>query len=84
VLAAEPGRELRWLGRFLVPGLMDGEHAFRIEPIAGGRSRFTQSERFSGILVAFLKGTLRKTELGFEQMNGALKQRVEAGAARDS
>jgi hypothetical protein len=42
-----------------------------------GRSRFVQSERFSGVLVAFVKGTLAKTEAGFEQMNTALKARVE-------
>jgi hypothetical protein len=78
VLTAEPGRELRWLGRLLVPGLFDGEHRFRLEPIANGRTRFVQSERFSGILVGLLRKTLERTQLGFEQMNAALKQRVEA------
>ena len=78
VLAAEPGRELRWLGRLLVPGVFDGEHRFRLEPLPDGRTRFIQSERFTGILVALLRKTLDKTQLGFEQMNGALKQRVEA------
>jgi hypothetical protein len=78
VLAAEPGRELRWLGRVLLPGLFDGEHSFRIEPLEGGRSRFIQSERFSGILVRLLSGALPKTQLGFEQMNAALKARAEA------
>jgi hypothetical protein len=28
VLVADPERELRWLGRFLLPGLFDGEHSF--------------------------------------------------------
>jgi hypothetical protein len=77
VLAAEPGRELRWLGRFLVPGLLDGEHRFAIEPLPEGRSRFIQSERFTGLLVRPLRNTLRKTELGFEQMNEALRLRAE-------
>lgn len=77
VLAAEPGRELRWLGRFLVPGLLDGEHRFAIEPLPDGRSRFIQSERFTGLLVRPLRNTLRKTELGFEQMNEALRLRAE-------
>jgi uncharacterized protein YndB with AHSA1/START domain len=27
VLAIMPNRELRWLGRFLLPGIFDGEHA---------------------------------------------------------
>ena len=77
VLAAEPDRELRWKGRLVVPGLFDGEHTFRIEPIDGQRSRFVHGERFTGILVGFVKGILGKTEAGFEQMNAALKQRVE-------
>lgn len=84
VLAAEPARELRWLGRLLLPGLFDGEHAFRIEPVAGGRTRFTQTERFSGILVRPLRKSLAKTQAGFEQMNEALKRRVEAGPAGTS
>ena len=33
VLAVEPERELRWLGRLLVPGLFDGEHILHIEPL---------------------------------------------------
>jgi|SRR5947208_12619147 len=77
VLAVEPERELRWLGRLLVPGLFDGEHILRIEHLDQARSRFTQAERFSGILVGLFKGTLDKTELGFEQMNAALKTRAE-------
>ena len=81
VLTVEPARELRWLGRLLVRGLFDGEHSFRLEPLENGRrTRFTQSERFSGILVGPLRKTLAKTERGFEQMNEALKRRVEARA----
>jgi hypothetical protein len=78
VQAAEPGRELRWLGRLLLPRLFDGEHSFRLEPLEGGRTRFVQSERFSGLLVPLLRSSLAKTERGFEVMNAALKERVEA------
>jgi hypothetical protein len=80
VRAVEPNRELRWLGRLLVPGIFDGEHSLRIEPLEGGRTRFVQSERFFGILVGLVKGTLKKTDVGFEQMNAALKARVEQAA----
>ena len=73
----EPDRELRWLGRLLVPGIFDGEHILHIEPLDQTRSRFTQAERFSGILVRLFGSTLDKTELGFEQMNDALKARAE-------
>jgi hypothetical protein len=82
VRAVETNRELRWLGRVLLPGIFDGEHSLRIEPLDGGRSRFVQSERFSGLLVGLVKGTLEKTEAGFEQMNAALKARVEQASAQ--
>ena len=77
VRVVETNHELRWLGRLLLPGVIDGEHSLRIEPLDGGRSRFVQSERFTGLLVGFVRGTLAKTEVGFEQMNAALKARVE-------
>jgi hypothetical protein len=77
VRAVEAQRELRWLGRLVLPGIIDGEHSLLIEPLDGGRSRFVQSERFTGLLVGLVGGTLAKTETGFEQMNDALKARVE-------
>ena len=81
VLVARPEQELRWLGRLLVRGLFDGEHSFRLEPLAGDRTRFVQEERFRGILVRLLARTLGKTRLGFEQMNRALQAEVEARRA---
>lgn len=78
VLKVEDDRELRWLGRLLMPGIFDGEHSFRIEPLPDGASRLIQSESFSGILVPFFKGMLnKKTRCGFEAMNTALKSRSE-------
>ena len=78
VLEVEPKRRLRWLGHLLVPGLFDGEHCFRLETIAPGRVRLTQAERFSGLLVRPLRSSLEKTARGFDEMNIALKGRVEA------
>jgi hypothetical protein len=78
VLTVENESELRWLGRFLLRGLFDGEHIFRIEALGDSRTRFTQAERFSGILVPVFGTTLDKTELGFEHMNTALKAQAEA------
>ena len=78
VVALAQERELRWLGRLLVPGLSDGEHAFRLEERAGG-CRFHHTERFSGILVpVFGAGLLEATRRGSEAMNAALKARAEA------
>ena len=80
VLEASPGRRLRWLGRLLAPGVFDGEHTFTIEPVGERRVRLTQSERFTGVLVPLLAGSLdRGTLPGFERMNAALKARAERG-----
>lgn len=79
VLTADVGRELRWLGRFLLPGIFDGEHCFAIEPLANDKVRFKQSERFSGLLVGLLRRSLdRDTRRGFEEMNRALKVLAES------
>src|SRR4030088_1364331 len=78
VLVALPGRELRWLGRLLIPGLFDGEHYFQLEQ-RDAAGRFHHCERFSGILLPlFGDGLLIATRQGFEAMNAALKKRVEA------
>ena len=50
VLTAEPGRELRWRGHLLIPGLFDGEHIFIIEPLVAGDVRFIQREIVTGLL----------------------------------
>ena len=76
VLHVEAGRELRWMGTLPVPGLCSGEHVLHIEP-AGGGSRFLHGETFTGLLVPFMDGLLRKTERGYALMNQALKARVE-------
>ena len=78
VLAAVPGRELRWLGRLGVAGVFDGEHSFVLDAKADGTTRLTHAERFSGLLVAVFKGTVKNSRGGFEAFNTALKARVEA------
>lgn len=76
VTAVEPGRRLAWLGRVLVRGIFDGAHTFELEALTTGSTRFTQSERFSGLLVPVLRGVLRATEAGFAAMNSALAERA--------
>jgi len=82
VLKVEPERELRWLGRLVLPGVFDGEHRFEIDPLGDSRVRFRQSERFTGVLVPlfwlFMRGA---TGRGFEAMNAALKRAAETKAA---
>lgn len=79
VTAVEENRRFSWLGKLGVKGLFDGHHRFEIEPDRDGSVRFTQSEDFSGILIPVLWKMLNtKTRAGFEAMNAALKERVEA------
>lgn len=73
----EPNRELRWLGRLVLPGIFDGEHIHELEEVAPGRTRYAQRER--GLLVPFVRGILDSTERGFRAMNSALKARAETG-----
>ena len=77
LLAAEPNRELRWLGVVGARAIFAGEHHHLLEPMADGGTRYTQSEHFEGLLLPFLRGTVRAAHQGFEQMNAALKARVE-------
>lgn len=78
LLAFSPGRELRWRGGLLLPGIFDGEHYFVIEELAGGGVRFRHGESFSGILAPLL---YRMIAAPFHQayvaMNEALKREAE-------
>jgi hypothetical protein len=64
VLAAVPGRELRWVGKLGPGGIVDGEHYFVLAPNADGTTRLDHGETFSGALVALVKlfdhGTSRR------------------------
>ncbi|MCB0858728.1 MAG: SRPBCC domain-containing protein [Solirubrobacterales bacterium] len=78
VLVADPAVELRWLGRLVVPGIFDGEHWFRLEPLGGG-TRLVQGENFSGLLPPLLGKVITRAEQGFRELNLALKERAETG-----
>ena len=76
ILAAAPGRELRWRGSAPIPGVFDGEHYFILEPEAGG-ARLIHGERFSGVALWFMD--VEDFRADFEAMNGALAAHL-AGA----
>ena len=78
IQVAAPSEELRWLGHLGIPGLFDGEHRFRIEPLGTDRVRFIQEERFSGLLAPLVLRFIEcGTRQGFEAMNQALKVPAE-------
>ena len=76
VTAVDSSRRLAWLGRLIVPGILDGAHSLAIEPTSDTTCRFTQSEQFKGILVPLFRSLLRNTEAGFAAMNAALATRA--------
>jgi hypothetical protein len=84
VLNVEPNRELRWMERSRIPGLLDAEHIFTIEPLEGDRVRFTQREIFTGLLVPLrARRSNRDIRRGFSEMNQALKARAEQPRSAD-
>ena len=85
IIQLMPGSRLTWRGRLFAPGVFDGEHDFSLAARDSYVTRFTQSETFKGILVPLLAPSLnRNVHVGFEQMNAALKRRVEGLRAPDS
>ena len=81
LLAVRPDRELRWQGRLLVPGLLDAEHYVLLRPANRG-TLMTQGEHLRGVALWFFDaGTLRGS---FDEMNAALKRRVERLPATDA
>jgi hypothetical protein len=78
LLVVEKEREFRWLGKILIPGLFDGEHFFKIEPLDESKVKFIQGENFKGLLVRLLAKSLDTDTLrGFKEMNEALKKLAE-------
>lgn len=77
VTTVDEGRRFAWLGRLLVPRIFDGAHEFVLSSVAGNRTQVIQRETFTGILVVFFRRTLKRTSAGFDQLNEALKARVE-------
>ncbi|MBD1371060.1 SRPBCC domain-containing protein [Hazenella sp. IB182357] len=78
VLVREEMKELRWLGRVLLPGIFDGEHIFEIEEMDHNHVILVHREIFKGILVPFMKKQLdQNTKQGFILMNEALKEHIE-------
>jgi hypothetical protein len=69
-----------WLGSVGTRGIFDGHHQFELEATDTG-TLFHQHEAFTGALVAVILPTIRKsTTRGFNEMNAALKARVESDA----
>ena len=78
VLVVRANEELRWRGRFILPGVLDGEHYFLLEEIDGG-ARVVHGEIFSGVALWFIDAEQFRGK--FERFNLALLERAERAAA---
>lgn len=71
-------RQLTWGGGR--PGLSTSTHTFRLEPLDGGRrTRLHNDEDLDGLVAPF--ADVASIEAGHQQLNAALKARVEAELA---
>ncbi len=71
-------RELRWLGRWAMPGVYSAERRFGIESLTDGGVRFHHGELYRGVVIPFTKRRLQQViEPAFGAMNVALKRRAE-------
>lgn len=75
IVTIEEHRAFAWNGSLPVPRLFTGLHKLELEPIEGG-TRFHHSEEFSGVLLHLINPD--DFVSGFEAMDQALKERVEA------
>jgi len=74
ITAVEPERALRWRSRLFG---IEADHAFLLEPLDDGGTRFVQTEQFSGAMAGpVLARFERRICRGFEQMNGGLRRRA--------
>ena len=77
VLKFKENEEFRWIGKLGIKGIFDGEHYFKLVDLGNNQTRFVHGENFGGILIPLMGKVLKKTKVGFELMNEALKKECE-------
>jgi hypothetical protein len=78
VLVFNEGKQFKWLGHMIIPGIFDGEHNFELMDNGDGSTTFFHSEKFKGLLVGPMAKKLDNEIMdGFIAMNKALKVRSE-------
>lgn len=77
ILVIREKYEFRWIGKFIIKGLLDGEHYFKLEKIRNNQTKFIHGEKFQGLLVRIMRSALNNTNKGFVLMNQALKNEIE-------
>lgn len=79
IVKNEENRTLAWEGKFILPGIFDGEHTFIIEELGSEGVRLIQKETYVGLLIPLMAKKLNQnTRSGFELMNQAVKKLAES------
>ncbi len=78
ITKVEPDRELRWYGKSLFPGMLNGERIFTIHSLGTDSVLFFHSQIFTGLGV-YLGGNRLERDIRttLNEMNVALKRQVE-------
>ncbi len=85
LLVVEPGRELRWQGQPGARWLFESEHIYLLSKTPAGKTHLDHDMIFWGLLIPPVKHVLEKATRGpFNDLNRAMKERVEAKAASDT
>ncbi|MDG2304407.1 MAG: SRPBCC domain-containing protein [Candidatus Binatia bacterium] len=78
IVTLDAPRELRWHGSALTTGFLETDHYFRLEPLAGNRTRLRHAEEFRGWRALRIDNEEhhQHTRAAFQAMNRALAARV--------
>jgi hypothetical protein len=78
ITKVQPNRELRWFGKSLFPGMLNGERIFTIHSLGINNVRFFHIQIFTGLGVYVAGSRLdRDIRDTLNEMNVALKKQVE-------
>ncbi len=75
VLDRAEGSHITWRGRLWFPGIFDGTHSLRIEPLGPRQTRFVNEEGFVGLLLWVMDTDQFRPD--FEAANAGLKRLAE-------
>jgi hypothetical protein len=78
ITKVEPNHELRWFGKSLIPGILNGERIFTIDSIGTNNVRFFHRQIFTGLGASLAGDRLdRDIRHTLNEMNVALKEQAE-------
>jgi hypothetical protein len=80
ILVVDPPKELRWTGSLLHAAVFNTEHWCTIEQVDKQSCRFSQGEKFTGLLVPVISlgKTFAELKQGYARMNQDLKTFAES------